>query len=69
MREIVIDSYSPFLWSPSPVIQLVLEPVWSLVGSNRLCELKATWRNVLVRLWSSTTRISVIRRIELVTIS
>jgi hypothetical protein len=35
------------LWSPSLVLQLVSEPVWSLVGFNRLCDPKATWRKVL----------------------
>jgi hypothetical protein len=34
------------LWSHSPILQLVSEPVWSLVGSNMLCDLKATWRKV-----------------------
>jgi hypothetical protein len=42
--------------------------VWSLVGFNRLCDLKATWRKVLSSLWSSMARISVIGRIELATI-
>jgi hypothetical protein len=35
------------LWSPSPVLQLVSEPVWSPVGFNRLCDLKATWRGAV----------------------
>jgi hypothetical protein len=30
------------LWSPSPILQLVSKPVWSPVGFNRLCDLKAT---------------------------
>jgi hypothetical protein len=57
-----------FDWSPSPVIQLVSEPVWSLVSFNRLCDLKATWRKVLLSLWSSMARISVTGKTELVTI-
>jgi hypothetical protein len=47
-------------WSPSPVLQLVSEPVWSLVGSNRLCDPKAIWRKVLLSLCFSMARISVI---------
>jgi hypothetical protein len=43
----LIDSHSSSLWSPSPVFQLVSEPVWSLIGFNRLCDSKATWRKVL----------------------
>jgi hypothetical protein len=41
-------NWLPFipLWSPSPVLQLVSEPVWSLVGSNRFYDPNATWRNV-----------------------
>jgi hypothetical protein len=38
------------LWSPSPILQLVSEPVWSPVGFNRLCDLKAIWRKVLLSL-------------------
>jgi hypothetical protein len=57
--RIFIGSHSP-LWSPSPVLQLVSEPVWSLVDFNRLCDLKVTWRKVLLSLWSSMARISVI---------
>jgi hypothetical protein len=53
---------------PSPVLQLVLEPVWSLVGFNRLCDLKARWRKIMSSLWSSMKRISVIGRTELTTI-
>jgi hypothetical protein len=34
------------LWSPSPFLQLVLEPIWSLVGFNGPCDPKATWRKV-----------------------
>jgi hypothetical protein len=56
------------LWSPSPVLQLVLEPIWSLVGFNRLCDLKVTWRKVLLSLCSSMTRISVTGKTELATI-
>jgi hypothetical protein len=55
------------LWSPSPVLQLVLELIWSPVDSNRLCGLKATWRKVLLSLWSSMVRISVTGKIELAT--
>jgi hypothetical protein len=48
LRVILIGSHSPPpLWSSSPVLQLVSEPVWSPVGFNRLCELKAIWRKVL----------------------
>jgi hypothetical protein len=36
------------LWSPSSVLQLVSELVWSLVGFNMLCDSKATWRKVLL---------------------
>jgi hypothetical protein len=57
------------LWSPSPVLQLVSESVWSLVGFNRLCDPKAAWRKVLLSLWSSMAMISVIGRNELATIS
>jgi hypothetical protein len=32
-------NYVP-LWSSSSVLQLVSEPVWSLVGFNRFCDLK-----------------------------
>jgi hypothetical protein len=56
------------LWSPSPVLQLVSEPVWSPVGFNRLCDLKATWRKELLSLWSSMARISVTGKTELATI-
>jgi hypothetical protein len=56
------------LWSPSSVIQLVSEPVWSLVSVNRLCDPKATWRKVLLSLWSSMARISVTGKTELATI-
>jgi hypothetical protein len=54
--------------SPSPVLQLVPEPVSSPVGFNMLCDLKATWRNVLSSLLSSMARISVIGKTELATI-
>jgi hypothetical protein len=56
------------LWSPSPVLQLVSEPVWSPVGFNMFCDLKATWRKVLLSLWSSMARILVIGKIKLATI-
>jgi hypothetical protein len=56
------------LWSPSAVLQLVSEPVWSPVGFNRLCDLKATWIKVLLGFWSSMARISVTRKTELATI-
>jgi hypothetical protein len=56
------------LWSPSPVLQLVSEPVWSPVSFNRLCDLKATWRKVLLSLWSSMAKISVTEKTELATI-
>jgi hypothetical protein len=64
---ILIGSYSPLLWSPSPVLQFVSEPVWSPVGFNMLCDLKATWRNVMSSLWSSMARISVTEKTELAT--
>jgi hypothetical protein len=51
------------------VLQLVSEPVWSPVGFNRLCDLKATWRKVMSSLWSLMTRISITGKIELATIS
>jgi hypothetical protein len=35
------------LWSSAPTLQLVSEPVWSLVGFNRLFDLKMTWRKML----------------------
>jgi hypothetical protein len=60
--------FTPPLWSPSPVLQLVSEPVWSPVGFNRPCDLKATWRKELLSLWSSMTRILVTRKTELTTI-
>jgi hypothetical protein len=47
---------------------LVSEHVWSLVGSNKLCDLKATWRKVLPSLRSSMARILIIGRTELATI-
>jgi hypothetical protein len=34
----LIGSHSPPIWSSSPVLQLISEPVWSLVGFNRLCD-------------------------------
>jgi hypothetical protein len=61
--------FTPPLWSPSPVLQLESEPVWSLVGSNKLRDLKVTWRRLLLSLWSSMVRISVIGRTELATSS
>jgi hypothetical protein len=68
-RPSLIGSLSPLLLSPSPVLQLVSEPVWSPIGFNRLCDLKATWRNVLLRLWSSMAWISVTGKTKLATIS
>jgi hypothetical protein len=59
-------SFTP-LWSPSLVLQLVSEPVWSLVDFNRLCDLKVTWRKVL-NLSFSMVRISVIGRTKLAAI-
>jgi hypothetical protein len=56
------------LWPPSPVLQLVSESIWSPVGFNGLCDLKATWRKVLLSLWFSMTRISVTGKTELATI-
>jgi hypothetical protein len=56
------------LWSPSSVLQLVSEPVWSLVGFNRLCDLQAKCRKILSSLWSSMSRILVIGRTKLTTI-
>jgi hypothetical protein len=57
------------LWSPSPVLQLVSELVWSLVDFNRLCDPKTTWRKVLPSWWFLMMRISVTEKIELATIS
>jgi hypothetical protein len=37
------------LWSPSLVLQLVSELVWSYVGFNRLCDPKATWEKGAVK--------------------
>jgi hypothetical protein len=68
VKEFLIGSHSPPIWSPSPVLQLVSELVWSLVGFNRLCDPKATWKNVQYSLWSSIVRILVIGRTELATI-
>jgi hypothetical protein len=48
---------------------LVLEPVWSLVGFNILCDLNATWRKLSLSLWSSMARILVIERTKPATIS
>jgi hypothetical protein len=56
------------LWSPSPVLQLVSEPVLSLVGFNRLCDPMTTWSKVLLSLWSSVARILVTGKTELTTI-
>jgi hypothetical protein len=56
------------LWSSSSVLQLVSEPVWSPVSVNRLCNLKVTWRNVLLSLWSLIVRILVSGKTELATI-
>jgi hypothetical protein len=54
--------------SPPPVASLVLQLIseWdkSLVILNRLCDPRATWRNVSSRLWFSTVKISVVGRIE-----
>jgi hypothetical protein len=36
----------PPLSSPSLILKLVSELVWSLVGFSSLCNLKATWRKV-----------------------
>jgi hypothetical protein len=47
---------------------LVSELVWSPVGFNRLCDLKATWRNVLLSLWYSMVRILVTGKTKLTTI-
>jgi hypothetical protein len=60
-------SFTP-VWSPSLVIQLVSEPVWSLVGFNRFCDPMATWTKVLLSLWSSMVRILVTGKIELIII-
>jgi hypothetical protein len=54
---------------PFKGIQLILELIWSLIGFNRLCDPKATWRKVLSSLWSSMVRILIIGRTELATIS
>jgi hypothetical protein len=36
----------PPLWSPSLLHQLISVLVLSLIGFNRLCDLKARWRKV-----------------------
>jgi hypothetical protein len=59
----------PPVWSHSPIIQLISEPVWSLVGFNRLCNLKVTWRKVQSSWWFSMVRILVTGKTELTTIS
>jgi hypothetical protein len=41
------NSFSIAMWSPSLVLQLVSEPVWSLVGFNTLCDPNAIWRKML----------------------
>jgi hypothetical protein len=56
------------LWSHSPVLQLVSEPVWSLVGFNRLCDPKVARRKVLQSLLFSMARILVTGKTELTTI-
>jgi hypothetical protein len=70
--QVIVSNFDwlPFtpLWSPSPVLQLVSEPVWSPVGFNMLCDLKATWRKELLSLWSSMARISITGKTELATI-
>jgi hypothetical protein len=55
-------NWLPFipLWSPYPVLQLVLELVRSLVVLNRFCDPKTIWRKVSSSLWFSMVRISVI---------
>jgi hypothetical protein len=68
MRNFDWLSFTPPLWTPSLVLQLVSEPVWSPVGFNRLCDTKAIWRKVLSSLWSSIARISVTGKTELATI-
>jgi hypothetical protein len=67
--RILIGSHSSPIWSPSPFLQLVSEPVWSFVGFNRLCYPKATWRKMMLSLWSSMARISIIEKTELAIIS
>jgi hypothetical protein len=50
ISRVLVENFNwlPFtpLWSPYPVLQLVSKLVWSLVGFNRLCDPKATWRKV-----------------------
>jgi hypothetical protein len=56
------------IWLYSPILQLLLEPVLSLIGFNRLYDSKATWIKVMSSMLSSMTRILVTEKIELVTI-
>jgi hypothetical protein len=46
IEEFLIGYHLPPLWSPYLVVQLVSEPVRSLVVLNRLCDPNATWRKV-----------------------
>jgi hypothetical protein len=57
------------VWSPSPVLQLISEPVWLSVGFNMLYDPNVTWRKVMLSLCSSMTKISVIVKTKSITIS
>jgi hypothetical protein len=61
-ERILFGSHSPPPPVTSSVLQLVSEPVRSLVILNRLCDLKATWRKLPSSLWFSAVKISVIER-------
>jgi hypothetical protein len=60
--------HPPPFWSSYPVLQLVLEMIWSLVDFNRLCDPKERWRKMLSSLWSSIARILVTGKTELATV-
>jgi hypothetical protein len=67
LEEFLLASIHPPLVTFS-VLQFVSEPVWLPVGFNMLCDLKATWRKVLLSLWSSMARILVTGKTKLATI-
>jgi hypothetical protein len=59
----------PFTPLPPPlvaplVLQLVSEPVRSLIVLNRLCDLNVTWRKVPSSMWFSMVKILGIGRTE-----
>jgi hypothetical protein len=64
VKEILLDSRSRPPPVASSILQLVSEPVRSLVALNKLCDLKATYRKASSSLWFLIVRISVIGRTE-----